>query len=76
MAFGEFWNELAQQRSDDLREESRRVGGARAARTAGDRRSARRLATRRVVHWLRQGQIGTGIAELPEAPLTARSRCV
>jgi hypothetical protein len=72
MAFGEMWIELAKLRADDLRDERRRVGRDRRQPAGGGGVAALQARTGRLVHWLQQGQIGTGIDDLSEAPVTAR----
>jgi hypothetical protein len=76
MALGEVWMELAKLRAEDLREEGRRVGIGRRPQGARDRGpSALQARAEQLVHWVQHGQIGTGVDDLSEAPLTARGRC-
>jgi hypothetical protein len=76
MALGEIWIELAKQRAEDLREEGRRVGRGRRTQLADGRTlSALHARTEQLVHWFQHGQIGTGIDDLPDGPVTARGRC-
>ena len=76
MAFGEMWIELAKQRADDLRDEGRRVGRNGRTQEADSRKpSALHARTQQLVHWFQQGQLGTGIDDLSDAPVTARGRC-
>jgi hypothetical protein len=77
MALGETWMELAKLRAADLRAEGRRVGLDRRTAPAARDRGATALQVRagQLVHWLQHGQIGTGVDDRSEAPLTARGRC-
>ena len=76
MAFGEMWIELAKQRADDLRQEGRRAGGIRRTQAAdGGKPSVLHARTEQLVHWFQHGQIGTGIDDLSDGPVTARGRC-